>query len=116
MNAIRSLSSAKVRVQCRTRATSEKTCSFDGVTDATGTYKILVADEHEHDICESVLISSPDGSCQKIVQGRERAQVFLTHNNGMASDTRFANALGFERKTPFAFCAQLMKQYEEVDV
>jgi len=107
---------AKVRVQCRTRATGAKTCNFDGVTDKTGTYKILVEDEHEHEICESVAVESPDSRCNKIVAGRERAQVFLTRNNGIASDTRYANALGFEKDTPLAFCAQLMKQYEEYEV
>lgn len=42
-----------VRVECRSKATGTKTCSFDGTTDHTGTYNILVADEHEHEICES---------------------------------------------------------------
>lgn len=107
---------AKVRVECRTKATGAKTCGFDGVTDKTGTYKILVEDEHEHEICESVLVESPDRSCNKVVMGRERAPVFLTNNNGIASNTRFANALGFEKDVPLAFCASLMKQYDEVDV
>lgn len=109
------LSGAKVRVECRTRTTGAKTCNFDGVTDETGTYKIVVEDEHEHEICESVLVDSPDSACKKIVEGRERAQVFLTRNNGMASDIRYANAMGFEKDVPMAFCASLMKQYEEYE-
>lgn len=107
---------AKVRVECRARATGAETCSFEGVTDATGTYKILVADEHEHEICESVLVESPDHACNKIVDGREKASVFLTRNNGIASDVRYANAMGFQKDTPLAFCASLMKQYEEYGV
>lgn len=105
-----------MRVECKTRATGAKTCSFEGVTDETGTYKILVADEHEHENCESVLVESPDHACNKIVDGRERAPVFLTRNNGIATDVRFANAMGFEKDIPLAFCASLMKQYDEVEV
>lgn len=110
------LPGAKVRVECRTRSTGTETCRFDGVTDKTGTYKILVADEHEHEICEAVLVESPDHGCKKVVMGRERAPVFLTRNNGIASETRYANALGFQKDEPLAFCASLMKQYDEVEV
>ncbi|KAJ6843570.1 putative pollen-specific protein C13 [Iris pallida] len=103
---------AQVRVECRTRDTKAKTCSFDGVTDSTGTYNIQVAGEHEYEICESVLVSSPDGDCSLPLMGRERAPVLLTHNNGMPSDTRVVNALGFKKNAPLAWCASLMKMYE----
>lgn len=107
---------AKVRVECRMRATNVKTCDFDGVTDSTGTYNILVADEHENEICESVLVSSPDSACSVPVMGREKARVFLTRNNGIASNKRVANAMGFRKEMPLAWCAGLMKMYEEVEV
>ncbi|KAJ6805312.1 putative pollen-specific protein C13 [Iris pallida] len=106
------IAGAKVRVECRTRDTNKNTCNFDGVTDSTGTYNILVADEHEHEICESVLVSSPDSACSAPVMGRERARVFLTHNNGIASNKRFANTMGFKKEVPLAWCSELMKMYE----
>ncbi|KAM3225235.1 hypothetical protein ACQJBY_058151 [Aegilops geniculata] len=106
---------AKVRVECKSRSTGAQTCSFEGHTDHTGTYNIPVADEHEHELCESVLVSSPDTACAKAVAGRERAPVFLNNNNGVASNVRLANALGFEKDTPLAACAQILKMYEEVD-
>ncbi|KAJ0987366.1 hypothetical protein J5N97_005722 [Dioscorea zingiberensis] len=110
------LSGAKVRVECHDKTTKAKTCNFEGVTDHTGTYNIDVVDEHEHEVCESVLLSSPHPECGSLVSGRERAPVFLTHNNGIASDTRFANALGFQKSTPLAECAKLQKLYEQYDV
>ncbi|RWW32011.1 hypothetical protein BHE74_00018852, partial [Ensete ventricosum] len=56
-----------------------------GTTDHTGTYNILVADEHEHEICESVLIRSPVSRSKTALPGRERAQLFLSCNNDIAS-------------------------------
>lgn len=62
-----------------------------------------------------VLVSSPRMECATAVPGRERARVVLTHNNGIASDTRYANNLGFEKDAPTVGCAQVMKQYQEYD-
>uniref|UniRef100_A0A0A9D5W2 Uncharacterized protein n=1 Tax=Arundo donax TaxID=35708 RepID=A0A0A9D5W2_ARUDO len=104
---------AKVRVDCKSKTTGEKTCSFEGHTDRTGTYNIHVADEHEHELCESVLVSSPDVGCAKAVAGRERAPVFLTSNNGVASNVRLANALGFQKDVALSGCTQILKMYEE---
>ncbi|XP_047044735.1 pollen-specific protein C13-like [Lolium rigidum] len=109
------IAGAKVRVECKSKLTGAKTCSFEGHTDHTGTYNIPVDDEHEHEICESVLVSSPDMGCAKIVDGRERAPVFLNNNNGVTSNIRLANALGFQKDIPLAACAQILKMYEEVD-
>ncbi|XP_006661725.2 pollen-specific protein C13 [Oryza brachyantha] len=110
------IAGAKVKVECRSKSTGAKTCSFEGETDHTGTYNIAVDDEHEHELCESVLVSSPDAArCGKAVAGRERAPVFLTNNNGVTSNVRLANALGFQKDAPLAACAQIMKMYEEVD-
>lgn len=103
---------AKVKVECRRKATGETTSSFEGTTDHTGTYNILVDGEHEDEICESVLISSPESGCKATLQGREKAPLFLSHNNGIASATRYANALGFQKDTPLPVCAQLLKAYE----
>ncbi|XP_077213736.1 pollen-specific protein C13-like [Tasmannia lanceolata] len=103
---------AKVRVECRNRETGLPTYSIEGLTDKNGCYKIPVADDHENEICESVLVSSPQSECATIVAGRERSRVVLTHNNGVISDTRYANNLGFQKDAPLAGCAKLLKQYE----
>ncbi|KAJ3673754.1 hypothetical protein LUZ60_005746 [Juncus effusus] len=106
------IAGAKVKVECRSK-TGLKT--FAGTTDRTGTYTIYVTDEHEHELCDTVLISSPDSRCAMLVKGRERARVFLTHNNGISSDVRFANAMGFEMEKALGGCGDVLKMYEEKD-
>lgn len=96
-------------VECRSKVIGTTICSFEGTTDHTGTYNILVADEHENEICVSVLISSPASGCKTALQGRERAQVFLTHNNGIALDTRYTNSLCFLKDSSLPVCAQLLQ-------
>ncbi|URD88148.1 hypothetical protein MUK42_27283 [Musa troglodytarum] len=59
---------AKVRIKCRSKVIGSTVCSFEGTTDHTGTYNILVANEHENGICESVLISSPASRCKTALQ------------------------------------------------
>ncbi|KAH0453691.1 hypothetical protein IEQ34_018015 [Dendrobium chrysotoxum] len=105
---------AKVKVECREK-TGVKTCSYDGVTDSSGNFNIVVADEHEHEICEAMLVSSPDVGCKTEVPGREKSRIFLSHNNGISSDIRFANSLGYQKDTPLAFCSELMKIYNQDD-
>ncbi|KAG8091399.1 hypothetical protein GUJ93_ZPchr0012g21085 [Zizania palustris] len=109
------IAGAKVMVECKSKSTGTKIFSFEGQTDHTGTYNIPVNDEHEHEICESILVSSPDKGCGKTVAGRERAPVFLTNNNGVTSNVRLANALGFQKDTALAECSEILKIYEEVE-
>ncbi|PKA59478.1 Pollen allergen Phl p 11 [Apostasia shenzhenica] len=68
-----------------TNPSKHQTHSFD--EDALG---------HERNICEVKLASSPDGTCNTEVPGREVARIFLSHNNGIiASDPKYANSLGY---------------------
>lgn len=91
------------------------TYSIDGMTDQTGTYKIPVPDDHENEICEMVLVSSPQMECATVVRHADRARVALTRNNGIVSDTRYANNLGFLKDAPMVGCSQLLKKYQEYD-
>ncbi|URD88146.1 hypothetical protein MUK42_27283 [Musa troglodytarum] len=59
---------SEVRIKCRSKVIGSTVCSFEGTTDHTGTYNILVANEHENGICESVLISSPASRCKTALQ------------------------------------------------
>lgn len=101
-----------MRVECRDRETAVTKYSADGVTDRTGKYRIVVDGEHSDEICESLLVSSPDSACAAPVAGRERARVVLSHNNGVVSDKRVANNLGFQRVTALDGCAEVMKMYQ----
>ncbi|XP_078440846.1 protein DOWNSTREAM OF FLC-like [Wolffia australiana] len=109
------IAGAKVRVECRDRETEVVKFVADGVSDGQGKYKIYVAGEHETEICESVLVSSPLQSCSTPLAGRERSRIVLSHHNGVVSDRRFANNLGFVRNSALAGCAQIMKAYQQLD-
>lgn len=89
--------------------------SKEGKTDSTGSYEISVNEDHEDQVCDALLVSSSQSDCATIAPGRERTRVILTKNNGLASDNRFANAMGFTRKEPAAGCADVLKQYQEFD-
>ncbi|XP_011097595.1 major pollen allergen Lol p 11-like [Sesamum indicum] len=114
-SATKYLAGAVVRVECRKRDSSELTYTKEAVTDSTGHYKILVETDRGDDYCDSVLVKSPDPECSIPNAGRDRARVILTRNNGMNSNARFANALGFLKNTPLASCPQVLQQYQEAE-
>ncbi|XP_052203015.1 major pollen allergen Lol p 11-like [Diospyros lotus] len=108
------ISGAEVKLECRDRITQEVKHTDYGTTDSTGTYKILVKEDHQDELCDCMLVSSPQNDCATADPGRDRALVILTSNNGMASKDRFANALGFMRDEPLSECKQVLQQYELV--
>ncbi|OVA14627.1 Pollen Ole e 1 allergen/extensin [Macleaya cordata] len=104
---------AKVKLECKDRKTLKLLHRVDAVTDKTGSYEIKVAADHGDQLCETALVSSPDRYCAKFAPGRERARVILTSNNGIVSNVRYANNMGFMADQPMAGCAQVLKQYQE---
>ncbi|CAA6656427.1 unnamed protein product [Spirodela intermedia] len=76
--------------------------TVEGTTDATGTYHLKVADDHEDELCEVVLVESPT----------DRARILLTHNSGLATNVRLANSLGFLKEEPLPSCGVLLAQYQ----
>ncbi|XP_058085429.1 pollen-specific protein C13-like [Magnolia sinica] len=109
------ISGAKVRLECRERESGQLTYAIEGKTAQSGMYEIPVSDDRGNDICEVALVSSPQSECATPMPGRERARVFLTQNNGIASYTRYANNLGFQKDAPIVGCSKLLKQYQEYD-
>ncbi|MGF2531650.1 pollen Ole e 1 allergen/extensin family protein, partial [Ralstonia pseudosolanacearum] len=107
---------AKVRLECKNRDTQQVVFSCDSVTDHTGTFEINVAYDHGDEICEALVVSSPQKGCQSVLPGREKSRVILTNYNGISSNVRFANSMGFVQKEAASGCAQIMKLYEEEDV
>lgn len=105
------LSGARVRIECKDRNSLNLKYSIDGVTDSTGTYNIHVDGDHEDQICYAKLIGSPLANCKTADPGRARSQVILTRSNGAISYLHFANALGFLKDQPLAFCPELLKKY-----
>ncbi|CAH2050655.1 unnamed protein product [Thlaspi arvense] len=106
---------ARVRIECKERATMQLTYSIEGVTDSTGTYNIKVRGDRGDEVCDARLISSSQFECSETDPGRDRARVILTRNNGVASDTRFANALGFFRIEPMSGCTMVLQKYQETN-
>ncbi|XP_047324079.1 protein DOWNSTREAM OF FLC-like [Impatiens glandulifera] len=110
----RYIAGARVRIECRDRTSQEIVYSIGGTTDSTGTYKIDIDEDHEDQICEVTLVSSPRRDCAEADPGRDRTRVILTRHNGMASTRRFANAMGFLRYESLAGCRRVMSQYLEL--
>ncbi|KAL9247638.1 hypothetical protein vseg_021051 [Gypsophila vaccaria] len=105
------LQGAKVKLECRDRNTQEVLYKAEAETDATGTYKIYVDEDQKKNICDTILVSSPHRRCKLADPGRDRSRVILTDNNGIVSNDRYANNLGFLVAQPMSFCAKLMQQY-----
>ncbi|CAI9763462.1 unnamed protein product [Fraxinus pennsylvanica] len=112
---VRDHGGAQVKLECRTRDTSQVTYMVESVTDSTGSYNILVQDDREDEVCEAVLVKSSDHECNIPSSGRDRARVILTRNNGMNSNARFANAMGFLKNEPLASCPQVLQKYQETE-
>ncbi|XP_030973468.1 protein DOWNSTREAM OF FLC-like [Quercus lobata] len=102
---------AKVRIECRDRKSLQVVYSNEGVTDSTGTYNISVENDHQDEICESVLVSSPVADCKSADPGRSRATLVLTRYNGVINENLSANAMGFLKDQPLAGCTELLQQY-----
>ena len=103
---------AKVRVECKDRE-QKLMYTMDGMTDSTGTYNIHVNEDHGDETCDVVLVSSPLGDCKTADPGRDRARVVLTSYNGIVSDTRFANAMGFMKDEVMSGCTTLLQSLME---
>ncbi|XP_068636986.1 pollen allergen Che a 1-like [Aristolochia californica] len=101
---------ADVKIECHNRSTNLLTASAEGRTDETGTYNIPVKGEHEDDICEVQLVKSPSADCNEPYEQRSSARVLLTKNNGIVSDFRNANPLGFLKKEALPECTVVLKE------
>ncbi|KAK9219622.1 hypothetical protein WN943_008268 [Citrus x changshan-huyou] len=110
------IAGAKVKVECKDRKSMQVVYSREGKTDSTGTYKILVSEDHKDQLCDAVLISSPQNDCKTVAPGRERSRVILTSYNGISSETRYANSMGFMKAEPMSGCAEVLRLYQEEDV
>ncbi|KAK8961469.1 Pollen-specific protein C13 [Platanthera guangdongensis] len=105
------ISGATVKVECKHFTTGKVEHVNEGVTDSTGHYKISIADDHEQEICEVVLVDSSLANCKEVENGRDRAEVLLASESGIAGNTRHANSLGFLRDEPLPYCAKLLQEY-----
>ncbi|CAA6656428.1 unnamed protein product [Spirodela intermedia] len=94
------LAGAKVRLECKHEESEELVHTVEGTTDATGTYHLKVADDHEDELCEVVLVESPHADCSEIKTGRDRARILLTHNSGLAPTSVSRTPSDSSRRSP----------------
>jgi len=108
------ISGAKVKLECKGRENQTVTLTKEAVTDNAGNYQMEVMGDHEEEVCEIVLLQSPDPECGDVNNQeflRNAARISLTANDGIVSnETRTINPLGFMRKTPLAECPQVFKE------
>ena len=100
-----------MKVECKRYDNDEVSYEAEAVTDDSGTYSITIDNDHQDEICEVVLLESPEAGCNEIVVGRNRARVTLTQNSGMSSGVRYANALGFYKEDPLPLCGELLRMF-----
>ncbi|CAN8267368.1 unnamed protein product [Cochlearia groenlandica] len=108
------LEGAKVRLECTSRTNGTVTLTKEAVTDKTGSYIMDVTGDHEEEVCELMLVQSPDSGCSDVSKEaylRNAAKISLTANDGIVShETRIVNPLGFMVKTPLADCPAAFKE------
>ncbi|KAE8714357.1 putative phosphoglycerate mutase [Hibiscus syriacus] len=109
----RCIPGATVKLMCSDRKTGKVVYEKEGYTDEAGKYEIAVPEDHWDQICDALLVKSSQPDCAIMTEGRERARVILTTYNGITSNIRYANAMGFMADEPEAGCAEMMKMYQE---
>ncbi len=106
---------AEVMVQCKDRVSNDVVYTKRAWTDSTGSYTIHVDEDHADQVCDAKLVSSSQDDCKEATPGRDQARVILTGYNGIASNDRFTNAIGFMTQEVASGCADILKQYQEFD-
>ena len=104
---------ATVEVVCRRFGSSKETLKAEATTDEYGWYKLEIDQDHQEEICEVMLVKSPEADCAEVERFRDRSRVPLTKNNGMEmGGVRYANPIAFFRKEPLQNCGELLRGYD----
>ncbi|XP_022773871.1 protein DOWNSTREAM OF FLC-like [Durio zibethinus] len=106
---------ARVEINCYDRITLRLQYSIGALTDSTGTYNILVEDDHQDQLCYATLVSSPIPSCKIADPRRNKATVILTRSNGAIANLHYANAMGFLQEKAADGCQELLKKLLQDD-
>ncbi|XP_051140189.1 pollen allergen Che a 1-like [Andrographis paniculata] len=106
------MADATVKIECKNKDTGKVTFSKEGRTNSEGRFTIMVNEDRGDDYCDAALVKSSNPECRNPNPGRDKARVILTSNNGMTSNTRYVNAMGFERNVALESCPQILQKYE----
>jgi Pollen protein Ole e 1 like len=112
---VANFSGAKVKLECKHFINGKIEHCIHNFTDSAGKYTITIANSHEDEICEVVLVDSSRPDCKEITPGRDRARAVLSCDTGISSNVRYPNALGFLKDKPLDVCGVVMKQYQLED-
>ncbi|CAH8313034.1 unnamed protein product [Eruca vesicaria subsp. sativa] len=106
------LPGATVKLSCKDRKTMKEIYTDVAKSNRHGKYMFVVHEDHKDEMCDVMLVKSSDKGCSKISKGREQSRVILNHYNGIASQIRHANNMGFEKDVTDVFCSELIKKYQ----
>ncbi|XP_050368940.1 anther-specific protein LAT52-like [Argentina anserina] len=101
---------ATVELACKSRINSTVFNTIQAKTNKDGLYTLLVDEDYADEICEVKTVSSPRADCNEHFDDFEKARVLITYNNGVASNVRYANPLGFMKKEAVPECEQVLKE------
>ncbi|XP_059645813.1 olee1-like protein [Cornus florida] len=102
------LEGAHVVLLCKDEETGNVTYSVNGQSGKDGSYSLKVEGDHGDEICEVKVATSPQpDTCGEAMD--ETAPVTLT-DNGMSTDIRYANYIGFMKKDPDAECPKVLEE------
>ncbi|KAA3469124.1 anther-specific protein LAT52-like [Gossypium australe] len=102
---------AIVKLECRNRIDQSYTYqSKDIVADKRGNYEIEVTDDYEESDCDVIMVTSPRQDCNDPTKKWRKARVVLTTMEGVRGNVRFANRLGFKKRTSLPGCNKVLKE------
>ncbi|AQK84926.1 pollen allergen Phl p 11 precursor [Zea mays] len=112
-NVSHAIEGATVEMECRHFESQEVHDKAEATTDAGGWYRMEISGDHQDEICEVLLLKSPEADCAEIERTRDRCRVPLTRNDGIRqSGIRYANPIAFFRKEPLSNCGELLRAYD----
>ncbi|KAE9456360.1 hypothetical protein C3L33_11727, partial [Rhododendron williamsianum] len=100
--------SADVELQCRDRENGTVTLTKAQKSDDGGYYSIYIDKDHQNDICEVRVVSSPIPECSEIVPEISRNRVNLAKESGIITNSRFVNPIGFVSKNAYPECHDVL--------
>ncbi|RDY12710.1 Protein DOWNSTREAM OF FLC, partial [Mucuna pruriens] len=106
---------AEVTLECKDRMTNKSVYSKKARTDSSGSYTIFVDAIQANQNCEARLVTSPLPDCKEPTPGRDHSRVILNRFNGIATNDRFVNNLGFMKDRVASVCAKIFRHYRDID-
>ncbi|KAH1106459.1 hypothetical protein J1N35_010227 [Gossypium stocksii] len=102
---------AIVKLECMNRTDQSYTYqSKDIVADKRGNYEIEVTGDYEESDCNVILVRSPRQDCNDPIEKWRKARVVLTTTDDVTGNVRFANSLGFKKRTSLPGCNKILKE------